>query len=587
MSTNLIKDYNAPLIVNNQNLNVSLKDIAKCKGESNSFFVRSYNQLLFLYKNNGKSFLKDEMIKDVMKSHGIDNLEQISALFKAYHSITEVSLLGPYEAKQLNEEMKIAIDLLKLFKNSLNSNEDTLNALTKLDVTESKLTKIQEIIQAKITLEKHDPEDLLKSHLYNQRAGLEGSQSGISSKFFEFLTKQQTFPSNNNELGKAYKSFVEETLDQSKVSDKAFKELKGYVAENPMKFYLMSQKVGNVHAETIRNMELKDVFILMKMNSFFGVHQPITSKQQELLIRCLNGDLKNNFQQKLREEGIHQDPHLFLNSLLDESKRLWGKQLDSILTGKNTILYDEIEALAVNTSKLDLVAMQLCAENQMTRDDSDTIKALSNTWTQAIQPRNFQFISDCLFPDCVIYNYPTTLNSNEIAALSPEQKSSFEDKEVTSQAKVKRFLSNEKANEREGSLKGFKKQSTSDYHGKSVWSVIEDKNNQHERVFQKGTLEFTFQGSDGHLVRYNAELDLSSLGTLSRNQVKEIFHLFSEKAVENPEVLKKNLELLKKTNTISEAQFAALHPIALKFQTDVIKAYNLALLTVGHEQIQQ
>jgi len=623
-------------IQNSSNLKVTLEDIAKCKGANQSFFARAYNQLLFLYKNNGRGFVTDAIVTEVMKNYGISNLQQISGIFKANHSIPEISKLSHHDAKQLKIEIKLAIDLLNLFTQSaLKSTQnpphvhlprkgspleytEKIEAAKYVEILDfnkniSNITnqaiEMREILKGKIALEKHDPEDLLRSLLYTPHAKLNTEDQELKLDFARFLrTYYIPLPKDKTELETAYKAFIQSVIRDAQNSDPAVQKLKVYSSEKPMKFYLNSVNSGYPNAKKISKMNTEELLTVLNtgdmlekiifvkfldlVDSLIGEHQKLTDEELKSLITLFDPVIQKKINDKSHEQFGNTEivfgkelTNASLLGLLEYLVIAREKQLELLNNGNSALTFKD--HVSSNISVLDILsaASKLIVLIKITSISVNNLEEIIARITENSIPRYSQELSDCLYPDCVLYDKSGNL-------------------EPTDGASGRTLDYYKTANQVEGPTKGFIARTASNILVKADWINVETIG---DRVFLKGDRRVCYLAPDGTPLEAKATFDLSPLGKLNRAQANEIFGITSKMLQGSFELLdrdrsqplvrsdidfreREGIEIIEErfnqltTLGMNKDQIIKLREIAIDFCTVMTNEATLALLSVGHER---
>jgi hypothetical protein len=315
---------------------VTLKDIAHCKGESQTFFARAYYQLKSLWKNH--TFVTNDMVNDIMKSYGIKNIHEISSVFKeAIPEDLNKNLEHQFEAKELKRDLNIASDLTKIFgnsaKNALNDPTVTISKENKLKEfskemanSQIEIQKAQTILQGKKALEKYNPLDLLRAANFEVAVGFPSGSKGIKIDFIDYINQQAEYPKNKEDLERIYSKFIDKSVKNATTDPDCLNKMKDYVRDKPMNFFFTALKVGNSLAQKlakseIPELEIPELFLAAYEKKIMQSSKVFTSNSINELLNNTNIAMKT--QQEVNE-SIHG---IGVNNNLKEYIGAEGKKL--------------------------------------------------------------------------------------------------------------------------------------------------------------------------------------------------------------------------------------------------------------------
>lgn len=205
-----------------KNNQITMEDIAKCKG-SNNFAVRFIGQISTLL--NKGTFITDEVVSEFMHEH-YNHLNEISGQFK------KVAVGDPnngiINAKELKSDQKMTEKLAKLFDRA----SEPLKGDASRDYAsfQSDVRFSHTYLNSLHTLENYKPLDLLKAVVYEQQKG-RMPEEDIKHLFFLFIKDKPI--KTNDDLKKIYSEFIEKEL-------KSEKHLEKFSKDRSLEFYIIS-----------------------------------------------------------------------------------------------------------------------------------------------------------------------------------------------------------------------------------------------------------------------------------------------------------------------------------------------------------
>ena len=213
---------NLPRFAPNNEQEISLADIAKCKG-SGSFVGRIIGQIETLWRTG--HFVTDKAVANFMIAHK-DHLYLITNEFK------NLSLPADSQrfTKQLKEDQGVARRLSKVFAQVAHANH--------LKDFETDMTITQKILKGLKVLDQCEAIDLLRAVAFERELGVKPS-SDLKQHFWDFIQDQDI--QNEEDLKTAYQEFKSDIRTRAYANDKeAFAKLSSYPSDMSTLAYLVS-----------------------------------------------------------------------------------------------------------------------------------------------------------------------------------------------------------------------------------------------------------------------------------------------------------------------------------------------------------
>lgn len=422
--------------------------------------------------------------------------------------------------------------------------------------------------------------------LYNEKYSAEQQLQKI--KEIKKLLKNKNIEIENREnfkdtLKKAnafYKDLIKSIQKEIKISPPLL-TLKEHVKPQPVgPIDRIVQSIGECVNNIMR--VLKHGWIFKKMDDLSGEYQKASPRNIVFFKKVLNAP---GFKTAL---GLQKStPTNHFNHLLNELAELRDCQLKSILRGRNALnLHDKLPSGRsiqdiLRKAEHFIIALKMF-KSKLNENSHGQMNEIINHMSVLIEnalPRNTQVISDCLYPQCVL------------------RSKSFQSQNST----IGRSLAGRiEASKEEGHLKGFSNRDSSNLLQRTGWRGVQvKKDSEGNDIFVKGFYNISLQTPDGHEASSGAELDLSPLGSLTEEQVKQIFdlattllsgrfELLGRRALSKDNDDKRRILLTKverqiKDLHLSDAKVKKLREIVSDFSYKITSATTLTLLTVGHK----
>ena len=229
---------------------ITMEDIAKCRGSSQSMPALLLNNLRIFFTKDGQ-ILTNAKIREILTKNGADNIDEISELFREAPQISVANSPENLSKHSITKDQKMAADLGKIFGKAafeLQKNASTGN-WQKLS-TDAQDAHI--ILSGRRMLEKQNPVELLRSAAFEEQQGIKNE--GMKKHFINFLNERGALPKNDQEVKEAYQEFIKNLVELASDDPTRKSYLKSYIHEHPHEQYglqLSLEKSGLFKDENI------------------------------------------------------------------------------------------------------------------------------------------------------------------------------------------------------------------------------------------------------------------------------------------------------------------------------------------------
>lgn len=293
------------------NRQISMEDIAKCRGSSQSILSMALNQLRTFWRTGGK-FVTDAAVREILQNNGIDKTDDISKIFKESTNSIEIVGKEKHEIKQIKKEQKTAADLAKIF-------EKAAGTLGYSEVQKS-AEKAHHIIDARRQLEKYDPLELLRAAAFEDSHSI--PREGVKARFINYLMANPV--KDKEDLKSAYRSFVDKLLGQYEDDVQVLSALGNETAMTSYLSFLALEKSGLISGNTVDFEKMTDAEVMKpylkisKLESFLDkvTNTPIDEKRR-ILAELFKDSESEQILAGVAKEMFVPESHAFILAMLN------------------------------------------------------------------------------------------------------------------------------------------------------------------------------------------------------------------------------------------------------------------------------
>lgn len=297
-------------------VNITMKDLAKVRGEGLGMVATSYNQIKLLCTKG--IVIRDKDVEKIAKSLDSEKIDKISDKFDTFVKKNANLIIPEKEqlsSKAQNElfngkvseetrselkslqanraEIKAAKMEVKQTKQTANAAKAFAKALGNADRKEetSKIETSADRLKAVLELRKQNPETLIQSVLFDLRSvsGIKIQPRGMGSDFIGFLRRENKEINNNKELKDAFVEF------QAAIRNGTFTPKGDYSKDKPLKNFQKANRTVesfNLNAEEIKNYPIKTTIQII--NNRIKVFDELNTQSSVLSKESLNGCINSS-----------------------------------------------------------------------------------------------------------------------------------------------------------------------------------------------------------------------------------------------------------------------------------------------------